>query len=512
MPGLLKNPTVGLFLGTYWQKFQSYGVMRETKLLIGKYNILEGKPLTKKHLLILFGFVLFLFSGCIFQDEAKQKFDNAETVLDSLFGENGTNREIREDIELPASIEGVTLTWTSAKTEYLTNDGKVNRMGEDVEVLLTVEMKYGKNTREVQYQVVIKALIFYHIYFDSNAGSEVEKITAEANTPITKPEDPVRPGYSFIGWYESEANEEYVFDTMPERNVTLYAQWDLCTEGLKFNLKDDGSYEVTGYEGTAIDVYVPRKYYGKAVTSIAPAAFKDNPNIKTVYLQEGFEKIGEYAFSGCTGLRRITFEGSLFSIGEFAFEGCSSLDLIVLPETITNIGDSAFTGCTNFKSILLPESLTTLGANAFAGCTTLTIYVESASEPSTWDADWNSSERPVYYGVKALPKVFSGMQYLLDIERNQITITRHLYSETTLEIPSFNEFFVREIGKRAFEGCGLEKIFIPDSVTYIGDYAFINCPNLIIYVEASSKPEGWSDNWNPDDLPVYWGAKPEDIA
>lgn len=68
--------------------------------------------------------------------------------MDSSYGEICTKREITEDLQLPDSIDGVNLTWMSDKPEYLANDGKVNRGEEDVEVTLTVEMKYGKKTKE----------------------------------------------------------------------------------------------------------------------------------------------------------------------------------------------------------------------------------------------------------------------------------------------------------------------------------------------------------------------------
>lgn len=33
----------------------------------------------------------------------------------------------------------------------------------------------------------------------------------------------------------------------------------------------------------------------------------------------------------------------------------------------------------------------------FHGCEVLIIFPESISMPSTWDCDWNSTSRPVYW-------------------------------------------------------------------------------------------------------------------
>ena len=62
------------------------------------------------------------------------------------------------------------------------------------------------------------------VTFDSKGGTEIEPITTETGE-ITLPERPVKPGYSFAGWYTDEAY------TMPfdEKNIsdsmTVYAKW-----------------------------------------------------------------------------------------------------------------------------------------------------------------------------------------------------------------------------------------------------------------------------------------------
>ncbi len=66
---------------------------------------------------------------------------------------------------------------------------------------------------------------------------------------------------------------------------------------------------------------------------------------------------------------------------------------------------------------------------------------------------------------------------------------------------------VRNIGLWAFGLCRiLEEIYIPLSVENIGAFAFSESSNLKIKCEASSKPAGWDENWNPDGLPVQWGV------
>ena len=64
---------------------------------------------------------------------------------------------------------------------------------------------------------------------------------------------------------------------------------------------------------------------------------------------------------------------------------------------------------------------------------------------------------------------------------------------------------VKKIGELAFYYCEkLPIIIIPNSVTNIGLYAFDRCDKMAIYCETESQPEGWNENWNPNNRPVVW--------
>ena len=76
----------------------------------------------------------------------------------------------------------------------------------------------------------------YTIYFNSNGGSTVEEIDAQYNEEITAPEEPTKEGYTFKGWYtDQECTNKYVFNKMPNHNITLYAGWDKNTYTVSFN-------------------------------------------------------------------------------------------------------------------------------------------------------------------------------------------------------------------------------------------------------------------------------------
>ena len=56
---------------------------------------------------------------------------------------------------------------------------------------------------------------------------------AEISTDMTNAK---RTGYTFVGWYEDEAYQtEWSGTTMPARDITLYAKWDVLTYVLRFD-------------------------------------------------------------------------------------------------------------------------------------------------------------------------------------------------------------------------------------------------------------------------------------
>ena len=82
-----------------------------------------------------------------------------------------------------------------------------------------------------------------------------------------------RTGYTFVGWYEDEAYQtEWSGTTMPARNITLYAKWNVLTYVLRFDwdgnvplrdwlLKSGGKLLTAEYD-KANGVYINANYHG----------------------------------------------------------------------------------------------------------------------------------------------------------------------------------------------------------------------------------------------------------
>ena len=261
------------------------------------------------------------------------------------------------------------------------------------------------------------------------------------------------------------------------------------------------------YCGSLTSIVIPN-----SVGSIGNSAFSYCGSLTSIVIPNSVTNIGEDAFYSCGSLTSIVIPNSVTSIGNYAFSYCTSLTSIVIPNSVTNIGEDAFCSCGSLTSIVIPNSVTSIGNSAFSYCSRLTIYCESTSKPSGWDSNWNSSNRPVYFGVNENNFVeIDNLQYILDLENNTAIVTRYIGIEKTVEILSTIthnniEYNVTSIGNSAFRYCdSLTSIVIPNSVTSIGDYAFSSCYSLTIYCEAISEPEGWDLYWNSFECPVIWG-------
>ncbi|MBQ9375904.1 MAG: leucine-rich repeat domain-containing protein, partial [Ruminococcus sp.] len=113
----------------------------------------------------------------------------------------------------------------------------------------------------------------------------------------------------------------------------------------EYNVLDDGTVEITKYNGDADEVVIPSRINGKNVTSIGGWAFADNDDFTSVTIPDGVKAIGDSAFSACFYLQSVTIPGSVTTIGESAFSCCEALGNVVIRNGVTTIGAKAFDYC-----------------------------------------------------------------------------------------------------------------------------------------------------------------------
>ena len=221
-------------------------------------------------------------------------------------------------------------------------------------------------------------------------------------------------------------------------------------------------------------------------------------NVNTSYN----DKLGDYAFYGCSGLTSLTIPSSVTSIGNKAFYGCSGLTSLTIPSSVTSIGDKAFHGCSGLTSLVIPSGVTSIGDKAFYGCSGLiSLTIPSSVTRIGWSAFEGCSgltSLTIPSSVTMISgEAFSGCSGLtsLVIPSSVTSIGESAFSGcsglTSLTIPSS----VTSIDNYAFEGCSsLTSLTIPSSVTSIGNYAFEGCSGLTsIYVYPEKTPKLGTD-------------------
>ena len=113
-------------------------------------------------------------------------------------------------------------------------------------------------------------------------------------------------------------------------------------------------------------------------------AFYGCSGLTSLTLPSSVTKIGCYALSSCIGLTSLTLPSSVTEIGEHAFLNCRGLTNFTIPSGVTKIGGAAFFCCYGLISLTIPSSVTAIGSNAFKHCSGLTsIYVYMEKLPET---------------------------------------------------------------------------------------------------------------------------------
>ncbi|MBQ8344795.1 MAG: leucine-rich repeat protein [Clostridia bacterium] len=244
------------------------------------------------------------------------------------------------------------------------------------------------------------------VTFDSKGGTEIVAQTIRKNQTVTRPQDPVRKGFVFGGWYQDTM--PFSFDDTVIRDITLTATWiaeedlfsyvrtDVETEiivtGLAMNLPETQTLWIPEtIKGLTVVGIGDRAFVGlqsetltrivipSGVRSVGTGAFMEvglneaestdlSQRLIRIELNGALSEIGEHAFAGCIGLQSVSFAEGLTEIPFNAFSNCASLTVLSLPSTVTAIRENAFLNCSSVISVILPAELARIEDSAFMGC------------------------------------------------------------------------------------------------------------------------------------------------
>ena len=359
-----------------------------------------------------------------------------------------------------------------------------------------------------------------------------------------------------FGRYFTPINSRYYNDGRRDVvNMTTYT----------YTVDGNGNATITGYSGGVAALFIPETIDGHTVTAIGYRAFKGNLRLAAVTIPDTVTEIEEDAFSGCTGLTSIKLPKNLKTLESDAFRDCtglisvlipktventhsyydgiygpfrgcdnlqevkfedgmtripnlilgfcgaklnivipdsvteigeaaflnSGIVAVTIPDTVTEIEEDAFRGCTGLTDVKLPKNLKTLESDAFRDCTGLiSVLIPKTVENthSYYDGIYgpfrgcdNLQEVKFEDGMTRIPNLilgFCGAKLNIVIPDSVTEIGEAAFLNSGIVAVTIPDA-VTEIEEDAFRGCtGLTDIKLPDSVVNIGTKIFANCTSL----------------------------------
>lgn len=262
--------------------------------------------------------------------------------------------------------------------------------------------------------------------------------------------------------------------------------------------KYDDHVEISKYTGKSAEVAIPSKIDGLPVTSIGDEAFISCYSIESIIIPDSVTSICTEAFSNCRYLTSITIPDSVTSIGDSAFVSCTKLESIIIPDSVTSIGHGTFYNCHNLISVTIPDSVTSIEGNAFGNTQWI---INKRKENPLVIVNGLLIDGQICSGDVVIPDTVTDICNFAFIDCSRIT---------SITIPDS----VKNIGNLSFAYCtALETISIPNSVKNIGYGAFRLCENLksitILSLECniSEDSETFSNSYDYDnETDLYTGV------
>ena len=429
---------------------------------------------------------------------------------------------------------------------------------------ISFEAKYTFIMPEHSVEIIAVFAIGYCVTLDSNLNEDVVVLNGDGVYASNRLATIFAEGIDrliFDGWFDQDynlisTNNPYSF--IVSFNIVLIAYYHYSSFNYEFGNFDESlnTCSLIGYSGSQLnDVVIPKLFEGKTVTTIGNSAFEYCHPLTSVVVPETITSIGEYSFYFCDSLTSIVMPDTIVSIGISAFGYCSSLKNIDIPNAVSSISKWTFDRCSSLAFINIHDSVKTIGYGAFNSCTSLTSIIIPYNVKLIDSGAFSSCYKLVevinkssleitkgslnhggiaYYAKQVITSEDQSKVYIDDYGNvtygdNGEWLVSYIGNDSSIIFPDSSTFIndyafcgcktlesivisnnISSIGNVAFYGCTwLQTIIIPESVVEIGSDLFVDCNNLTIYCMASSKPTGWSADWNSTNRPVVWGYTPE---
>ena len=275
--------------------------------------------------------------------------------------------------------QSVTLREASAKTGYTFSGWKIDGEGDAVTQVtmqtwnITLEGTYTANN----YDVIFNAA---GGYFDGDTSATTKAVSTAFDGNITKPvADPVRTGYEFLGWTDTEGSTALItnFGTLTTtETVTYYAVWKATY----------ASYTINVYYQDVTGVYPAEADESTTSTGLVEATVSVTPEEKTGFTIDTANSVtsGTVLADGSLALtvkyirNKYTLstdvDGVITEIGEYYYQST-----ITEPEKPTKTGYTC-TGWSNLPADMKILADTVIVAQWQANPYTVTFYSDSTMQ------------------------------------------------------------------------------------------------------------------------------------
>ena len=246
------------------------------------------------------------------------------------------------------------------------------------------------------------------------------------------------------------------------------------------------------------------------------------PNLTSVTFPSTLKSIGDFAFEDADKLTEINFAEGLETIGKYAFfDSGLNMHTLTLPKSLKIIGMGAFQW-TKIKWAIIYDKVTSIGDNAFDS--TVVIYGNPGTEAIEW-AIRKGYEFCVLDTIHNLGGTINGQRVSIAVDENEVmgvngfeNIPADLasnYLDNTI-YPYVKTLRIgkgtKSIGARAFENLtNLETVYLPASITSIGEDAFAGCTKLKSVTLMSEETVSIDDDAFPAQAITFHGKINTDV-
>ncbi len=242
---------------------------------------------------------------------------------------------------------------------------------------------------------------------------------------------------------------------------------------LTFYRQEDETLAVAYCDHTATAVEIPSEVDGIPVTTIYYHAFLECSDLTEITIPDSITTIYDGAFENTPWLEAQRADDPLVVVNGVVVDGKMCSGMVTIPDNVSAISGGAFYGNPDITGVIIPENVTHIGSGAFSNCSNL----ENVSLAGSHTYIENGA--------------FLETAWLIQQQEHDpfVVLNGTLIDATACEGDVVIPDGVTVIGEYAFmnydEGRSVTSITIPDSVTRIETGAFNSCELSEITIPAS---------------------------